>query len=196
MTRLIVLLSSERSAERVSTSLMTYIETQLGLRVNREKSRICRSESLNFLGHGILRNGKLVLSQSSEERLKTKLRRATSRNRGLSFKAIIEQVNSYFRGWLSYFRYAQMKNKLRTIEGWLKRRLRCYRLKQCKRAIGIHRWLHKLGVPKERSWTTAANRRGWWSKASSPASHEGMNNEWFRSIGLIELVASYTKLHV
>lgn len=193
---LIVFLQSERSAERVSKSLIDYIETQLGLRVNRAKSRLCRSESLNFLGHGILRDGQLMLSQSSEKRLKAKLRQVTRRNRGRSFKEVIGQVNRYLRGWLSYFRYARMKNKLRAIESWLKRRLRCYRLKQCKRAIGIYRWLHKLGVPKERSWTTASTRRGWWVKAISPASHEGMSNEWFRSIGLVELVATYTKLYV
>jgi len=193
---LIVFVASERSAERVKASLIDYIENHLRLRVNLDKSRVCRSEQLNFLGHGILRDGSLMLSQSSEQRLKAKLRQTTQRNRGRSFGEIVAQVNRQLRGWLNYFRHAKMKSKLQTIESWLRRRLRCYRLKQCKRAIGIYRWLHKLGVPKDRSWSTASNRRGWWCKAITPASHEAMNNEWFRTIGLVDLVATYTKLHV
>jgi len=89
-----------------------------------------------------------------------------------------------------------MKTKLAGIGSWLRHRLRCYRLKQCKRAIGISRLLHKLGVPKNRSWTTASSRKGWWRKAATPAAHEGMNNLWFAKIGLIDMVSAYTKLKV
>ena len=76
-----------------------------------------------------------------------------------------------------------------------KHRLRCYRLKQCKRAIGMYRFLSKLGVPSNRSWSTASNRRGWWANASPPAAHEGMNNEWFAAQGLLALEATYVRLH-
>ena len=88
-----------------------------------------------------------------------------------------------------------MKKKLRALESWLKHRLRCYRLKQCKRAIGMFRLLFKLGVPRDRSWSTASNRRGWWAKSSTPAAHEGMNNEWFLSQGLLAIVLTYERLH-
>lgn len=191
---LIVMVESERSAERVYNSLISYVENRLRLRVNREKSGIRRGTELNFLGHGILGNGQLILSKKSEKRLKDKLRACTRRNRGVSFGQVIEESNRLLRGWLSYFRYAQMKSRLQVIESWLKRRLRCYRLKQCKRAIGIHRLLKSLGVPNERSWTTASNRRGWWAKALTPSAHEGMNNEWFVKIGLLRITEHYLKL--
>jgi RNA-directed DNA polymerase len=41
-----------------------------------------------------------------------------------------------------------MKKKLKELDSWIRKRLRCYRLKQCKRAIGMMRFLRKLGVPK------------------------------------------------
>jgi group II intron reverse transcriptase/maturase len=192
---LIVLVASEKSARRVYDSLVTFIEDKLKLRVNREKSEIRRSYELNFLGHGILGNGSLMLSAKSEKRLKDKLRQTTRRNRGRSFAQVIKELNQQLRGWLEYFRYAMMKGKLRAIESWLKHRLRCYRLKQCKRAIGMFRFLFKLGVPRDRSWSTASNRRGWWVNASTPAAHEGMNNEWFLSEGLLAIVPIYARLH-
>jgi len=192
---LIVLVASERSANRVYNSLVTFIEDKLKLRVNREKSEIRKSYELNFLGHGILGNGSLTLSAKSEQRLKDKLRQTTRRNRGRSFAQILEEVNRQLRGWLEYFRYAMMKKKLRSLESWLKHRLRCYRLKQCKRAKGMFRFLFKLGVPRDRSWATASNRRGWWANASTPGAHEGMNNEWFLSEGLLAIVPTYARLH-
>jgi hypothetical protein len=99
------------------------------------------------------------------------------------------------RGWLNYFKGAKMKARLRTIDSWLRRRLRCYRIKQRKRPLGIMRFLNKLGVPKHRAWTTAASRKGWWRKSLSPASCEGMNNKWFTKIGLINLRKTYSLLH-
>lgn len=191
----IVLVGSEQAASRVQASLTEYIENRLKLRVNRDKSRTVRCWALNFLGHGIDASGRLLLSQASEKRLKAKLKVKTRRNRGRSFAQILEEVNRSLRGWLNYFRYAGMKGKLRAIESWLKHRLRCYRLKQCKRAIGIARWLQKLGVPRARSWTTATSRKGWWRRAASPAAHEGMNNDWFRKQGLLQVVDYYTRLH-
>ena len=186
---------SERSAERVFESLISYIENRLRLGVNRARSGIRRGTELNYLGHGILSAGSLQLSKSSEKRLKDKLRERTRRNRGISFGQVIEEIDRLLRGWLSYFRYAKMKSRLQYVESWLKRRLRCYRLKQCKRAIGIYRLLKKLGVPTDRSWTTGSNRRGWWGKALTPAAHEGMNNEWFVEIGLLRITEHYAKLH-
>lgn len=192
----IILVGSQRSAHRVSDSLINYLEKELKLKVNRQKSQIVKSHQLNFLGHGINIDGSLLLSRSSERRLKEKLRQITRRNRGRSFEQIIAEVNRRLQGWLYYFRYAKMKIRLRNLESWLKHRLRCYRLKQCKRTISIARWLQRLGVPRKRSWTTAATRRGWWSKASTPAAHEGMNNQWFLKQGLLDLTAIYSRLHV
>lgn len=122
------------------------------LKVNREKSGIKPNYKVNFLGHGLLYGGKLGLSQSSEQHLKEKLKVITSRNRGVSLEQILKELKVVLRGWLQYFRLAQMTKKLQQIESWLRRRLKCFRLKQCKRTIGIVRFLSKLGVEKTLCW--------------------------------------------
>ena len=187
----IILVGSELSAERVMKSLTLFIESRMRLKINRDKSRIARPYELNFLGHSILTNGDLGLSKESERRFKRKLKQLTRRNRGISFERLIKELNPLLRGWHNYFKYAKMKGRLRRLEGWLRRRLRCYRLKQCKRSLGIARFLTKLGVPWNRSWTTAGSSKGWHRLSTTHASHEGMSLDWFKKTGLYSLTAHY-----
>lgn len=188
---MIILVKSEQAAKRVQESITDFIEEGLLLKVNRQKSRICRSWELNFLGHTILLDGKLGLSRESEQRFKVKLKQLTRRNRGISLEQLVKELNPKLRGWLQYFRYASMKNKLANLEGWLRRKIRCFRLKQCKRASGMIKFLTRLGVPRWRSILLAVSRKGWFRKSASPQAHEGMNVKWFTEIGLFSLNANY-----
>ena len=88
-----------------------------------------------------------------------------------------------------------MKSKLIKIERWLGRRLKCFRLKQCKRVIGIVRFLTKLGVEKTLCWRTALSGKGWWRLSNSPALNIGMNNKWFIEQGFYSLTENYKQLY-
>lgn len=188
---IIIMVGSELSAERVMNSLTKFIETRMRLKINREKSQIISPYQLNYLGHSILKDGSLRLSRKSKQRFKAKLKLLTKRNRGVSFEQLISELNPVLRGWLNYFKNAKMKSHLHELEGWLRRRLRCYRLKQCKRALGIARFLTKLGVPWNRSWTTAGSSKGWFRLSMTHVAHEGMNLNWFKEMGLYSLTANY-----
>lgn len=188
---IIIMVGSELASERVMKSLSEFIENRMRLKINKEKSQIIRPYQLNFLGHSILMDGSLGLSRKSLQRFKAKLKQLTKRNRGISFEQLISELNPVLRGWLNYFKYAKMRNRLGETEAWLRRRLRCYRLKQCKRALGIARFLTKLGVPWNRSWTTAGSSRGWFRLSKTNAAHEGMNLIWFKETGLYRLTANY-----
>lgn len=188
---LIIMVGSELSAERVMKSLSGFIENRMRLKINKEKSEIIRPHGLNFLGHSILKDGSLGLSRNSAQRLKAKLKQLTKRNRGISFEQLIGELNPVLQGWLNYFKYAKMRSHLSKIDAWLRRRLRCYRLKQCKRASGIARFLTKLEVPWNRSWTTAGSSNGWFRLSMTHAVHEGMNLKWFKELGLYNLTANY-----
>lgn len=188
---LIIMTGSELSARRVMTSITRFIEERMKLKVNRVKSKVRRSHELNFLGYSLFTDGGMGLSKQSEKRFKAKLKEMTRRNRGISLDQLVKELNLKLRGWLNYFKLARMKGRLRVLESWLNRRIRCFRLKQCKRAIGIARFLHKLGVPWNRSWTTAGSSKGWHRLSASHAVHEGMNNQWIRNTGLFSLTENY-----
>lgn len=142
-----IFVRSEESAKRVMRSITGFIEGKLKLKVNQHKSRICQGYEPNFLGHSILPNGRLGLSPQSEARIKQKVKQITQRNRGQSLGAVIAQLRKYCQGWLQYFRYATMRGKMERIDRWIRRKLRCYRLKQCKRVIGVVRWLRTWKKP-------------------------------------------------
>ena len=188
---LIIMVRSEASAKRVRKSITDYIENRMLLKVNREKSRICRPYELNFLGYTIQNGGKLGISRESFSRFKEKLRRITRRNRGISLEQLIHGLNPVLRGWLNYFRLARMKQKLVRLVSWLRRRIRCFRIKQCKRASGIFRFLHSRGVPKWRALLITTSGKGWYRLACSPPAHEAMNLSWFEEIGLFCLYNNY-----
>jgi RNA-directed DNA polymerase len=122
-----ILVSSQKSAERVQESIVKFIENRMKLKVNPEKSGIKPCYRVNFLCYSLLHGGKLGLSPSSEQRLKEKLKTITQRKRGVSLEEILKELKEALQGWLQYFRLAQMKSKLIAIEGWLRRRLKCFR---------------------------------------------------------------------
>ncbi len=130
----------------------------------------------------------------SLQRAKERIRRITRRNRGVELGRMISELNSFLAGWVTYFRYAACRSHLQDLDPWLRRKLRCVRLKQRKRARSIAEFLHSLGVPKNRSWTTAACGKGWWRMAASPAAHEAMPPAWFTAQGLVCLADRYAAL--
>ena len=185
---------SRKAGERVMASVVHFVETKLRLKVNREKSAVAHIEERKFLGYRLLRGGKLGAAPKSIERMKDRIRSITRRNRGVSFERIVSELRSFLTGWLSYFRYARCRTALGEIDQWLRHKLRCYRLKQCKRAKAIHDFLHRLGVPSRRSWKTASSGKGWWRRAGTPAAHEAMTIQWFHDQGFISLVQQYDAL--
>lgn len=190
-----VFVSSKQRAEKVKASITNYITEKLRLKVNESKSGVCKGYELNFLGHSILKDGRLGLSKQSEQRLKDKVRETTKRSKGISLEEMLGRLRTKLQGWLNYFRYARMSRKMESIDGWIRHRLKCFRLKQCKRKIGIVRWLRKLGVEEKLSWRTALSGKGWWRISNSPALNIGMNKMWFTAQGYFSLSDSYKSLH-
>lgn len=190
-----IFVRSEASAQRVKDRIIKFIGGKLLLKVNEKKSRICKGYELNFLGHSILKDGQLGLSQTSEERLKQKVRQITQRNRGVSLGQVLMELRGYLPGWLLYFRRALMTGKMERLDRWIRRKLRCYKLKQCKRVIGIVRWLRKQGVEETLCWRTALSGKSWWRLSNSPGSNIGMSNHWFNEQGYYSLSDNYKALH-
>jgi len=188
---IVIFVKSEQSAERVLSKVTNLLEKRLKLKVNLAKSDIRKYSELNYLGYTLLRSGELTISAQTEKRLRRKLKSITSRSRGVSLEQIISELNSVLRGWINYFRYAKMKGKVQKIEAMLRRRLRCYRLKQCKRAKTMLRFFRNQGLPKWRAMFLAGSRKGWMKKSLSPQACESMNNKWFQQKGLLQISEYY-----
>ncbi len=186
---------NKKSGQRVMESITKFIEKVLKLKVNQEKSKVDKCYKCKFLGYKVFLGGNLGIAEEKVKQLKEKIREITRRNRGKSFEEIIKGLNQLLTGWLNYFRYAKMQKQLQALDSWIRHKLRCYRLKQCKRAIGIKRFLSSLGVLEWSSWLIALSGKGWWRLSGAGQVQQAMNNEWFAKQGLYNLTQNYVKLN-
>lgn len=186
-----IYVKSEAAGQRVMARVTEFLEQRLKLKVNRQKSAVGHVSERKFLGHRLLAGGELGVAPQSQERLKDSLRELTSRSAGQSLREVIRQVNQKFTGWIQYFRMARMKGFMQDIGQWLRRRLRCLRLKQCKRVPAIARYLMELGESRDSAWKLAASGKGWWRLADTPQSHRAMSLSWFQDASLIDPEAVY-----
>lgn len=189
-----IFVRSQRAGERVKESVCSYLTSKLKLKVNELKSQVCKSSETKFLGYRILDSGVIVIANQSVVRLKQKVRELTKRNRGVSFEQVVSELTPVLRGWFNYFHIAKCKSLLRNLDAWIRRKLRCYRLKQCKRAITLKRFLRSLGVPNWQSWILALSGKGWWRKSGCPQVHQAMNLKWFHDLGLFNMSNKYVLL--
>src|SRR5258708_1348640 len=189
-----IYVQSKVAGERVMASVSQFLEQRLKLLVNRAKSAVAYCEKRKFLGYRLLAGGKLGLAPQSLKRIKDKVRRITARNRGRSLSAIVQELNDILPGWVNYFRHAAMKGHLLELDEWIRRKLRCYRLKQRKRGKSIGEYLETLGIPPQRARILAGSGKGWWALAHTPPIHEAMNGKWFEGLGLVNLSRHYAAL--
>jgi len=91
-------------------------------------------------------------------------------------------------------RVANCKSLLRNLDTWIRRKLRCYRLKQYKRTITLKHFLKNLGVLNWQSWILALSGKGWWRKSGCAQVYQAMNLKWFEDLGLFNMSNCYVLL--
>ena len=94
------------------TSVITFVEKRLRLRVNRDKSAVAHTSERKFLGYRLLSEGRLDLAPKSLARAKERIRQITRRNRGVSPERMIGELNSFLTGWVTYYRYVACKCRI------------------------------------------------------------------------------------
>jgi RNA-directed DNA polymerase len=179
---------SRNAGERVLESITDFIENKLKLKVNREKSGVRHCSDVKFLGYTLLSGGGIRVADKSIERLKDRIREITRRNRGYKFEQLIKELNAVIIGWSNYFYLAnQWLKNFRDIDGWIRRKLRCYRLKQCGRKYTIVKFLQTFNIPLNTCWNAAMYSQGWWKMSMKTAVGKAMNPLWFSQMGLQSL---------
>lgn len=182
-----IYVKSLQAGRRVMESLKQFLTNKLRLKVNEGKSNVSEVTERQFLGFRILQNGKINISEKSETRVKDAIRMLTKRNRGRSLELVISELNKKLGGWVNYFKLIDRPEQLRDLDGWIRRKVRCYRLKQRKCGRSIVTFLMSLGVSERNSRKIASSGKGWWRLSATPALHYAMSNAWFIEQGLINL---------
>jgi len=181
----VILTKSRRAAERVMKSITTFLQEELNLPVNEEKSQVSRLKKVTFLGFQI--TGKHIkISSKALERFKEKVRMLTVRNNPYSMHQVIKELNKFLRGWVEYFRIQELKESLVKLDRFIRRRLRAMQLKKWKKPKKFQRVMRQSGRTAKEAKETFVRMRSWGSSARTIVK-KILCLDWFRKLGLVFL---------
>ncbi len=195
----VIVVKSEKAANRVMESITKFIEKKLGLKVNAEKSKVARPNQIKYLGFGFYYTETGVIKPKphlkSIKKFKKKLKQLTKRSWSISLGNRIIKLNQVIRGWINYFRIADMKGQLTSISKHLNRRIRCIIWKQWK--IPKHRMncLIKLGIDKSTARACAYARKSYWATSRVYPVQKAISNKRLKQKGLVFPLDHYLKVH-
>ena len=183
-------------------SCRKYLEGKLKLKMNAEKSKVTSifaRKEFKFLGFCLGKNGNGIYIRAHRKSLnktKEKLKLLTKRNRGRNVRRVMQEVKVFIRGWIGYFRVAEMKRTLTSWDEWLRRRFRMYIWKQWKKPRTKVANLRKLGIPADKAYQWGNSRLGYWRMAGSPALTRSITNERLAAAGYFSILNYYESLHL
>jgi RNA-directed DNA polymerase len=189
-----VYVRSKRAGERVMASMERFLGKRLKLKVNREKSAVARAQDRQFLGFSFTSGRRLKIKPAAKalKNVRYRVRKITRRSRGISLPQVIKELNAYLRGWLGYYRLAETPTTFRDLDSWIRRRLRCFVIKQwINNSHTRFKGLTSLGVNKASACAIAVSRKGPWVLSNAKPLKVAMPNSFFADKGLISLQECY-----
>ncbi|MEN2468230.1 group II intron reverse transcriptase/maturase [Ornithinibacillus sp. FSL M8-0202] len=190
----VICCKSRKGAERVLKSVIRFLETELGLIVHPEKTKIVNNleEPFVFLGHEFTRGRWMKPSSKSLKKFKTKVKEITRKNQTVNLEDLVrKRLNTYLRGWGNYFGHGHVKSLFQELDSWIRRRLRMVQLRSWRKIRKLHRELRRRNWKGELPQLRMYN---WRSSLSTPV-HTAIPNKKFVEIGLVSLVDIYNEHH-
>ncbi len=195
---MLIFARNRKAAERYYKRVKKLLEGKLKLKVNEEKTSIRKLSQTKYLGYGFYHNNgtQLKVHKESLKKLTAKLKAVTSRSNALGYRQRRIKINQIIRGWIQYFKLANMRNHLQKLDEWLRRRIRMCAWKSWKKIKTKFTNLVKLGTTKYQAWQWANTRKSYWRIAKSPVLNRALNNKRIAERGYISLVSYYNKVHI
>ena len=128
--------------------------------------------------------------------MKRKVKEITRKTRPLSFSERVSELNSYMRGWIGYFRYAHMQEKLKDLDTWIRKRLRYCIWKHWKKPNKRMRAYIRMGVWWGRAYSWSRSRMGGWAQACSPMMQTTVTLARLKRRGYIAFSEYYQKFSI
>ena len=190
-----ILCKSRRSAERTLSSIIPFIEKKLFLKVNREKTSVAHISKVKYLGYGFYRyKGKcrFKVHKKSLAKMKNRLRAITNRSKAISNEERPLILKRFVKGWVNYFKLADMKNLLMKMDEWLRRRIRAIYWKQWKKVKTRCRMIRQYNLPDWKVHELANCRKGIWRAALML--NQILTNKEIARQGYISLTSYYEQV--
>jgi len=193
---------TKTEARNVGNSIFLFLKNKLKLPINKEKSGIRRPSNFKILGYaftpvfikGTKGKYQLIVEKSRWQDFKFKLKEVTRKTSPMSFDERVQKLKEVQRGWINYFKYASIYEKLKDLEGWLRNRLRYCIWHDWKKPERKRKNLIQLGVDESHAYQWSRTRKGGWAVAQSPILNTTITNELLVKRGYEALLTHYLKV--
>ena len=193
---------SNHTARKTGNKIYLFLKDKLKLPINREKSGIRKPVNFVILGFGFVPTYKkgdkgkyqLIVSEKRWESLKQKLKTITRKTTPSSFDERIQKLKDVQRGWIQYFRMASIHGKLKSLDSWLRNRLRYCIWHHWKKPERKRKNLFRLGVDHEHAYSWSRTRMGGWAVAQSPILVTTITLDRLRKRGYEAMLELYEKI--
>jgi len=179
-------------------SITIFIEDKLKLKVSKEKSAVDRPWKLKFLGFSFYHKKcgiGIRVHAKSVKRFKQKLKEITGRSNAMSMTCRMLKLKQLVTGWINYFGIADMRELVKSLDEWLRRRIRMCYWKQWKKIKTKHDNLLKLGIDNFKAWEFANTRKSYWRIAKSPILQRTVTNDYLMKLGFQSITERYSLVH-
>lgn len=206
---IMILVRSERAAERVMSSSREFLEGTLKLKVNQDKSTVGPIYGLKFLGFTLYRspsrNGVrgvgIAVHPKSWKRLKDKLRSILRERSHWTVEDTMGYLTAYISGWLAYYGLADAKSRIEELSGWARRKLRARLWSQWKTSRNRYRKLMAIADGRPNLCLTVgsclrhARAHGPWHMSMFRPLNAIVSNKYLESIGFPNILEMYEGSH-
>ena len=191
----LVFTKTRLAARRVFASIERYLTRKLKLVVNQQKSRVCSTDGVEFLGFAFQGyGGQFRVARKNLDKFQSRVREITRRSRGVSFAQRCAELRRYFQGWVGYFRLVPIKSFFDELDKWVRRRIRMCIWESWKNGRTRAAALMKLGVPEHEAFTHGMSSKGPWVLSSSQAVHQALPVALLEERGLPSLLGIWKTL--
>ena len=185
----IILVRSQKAANRVMESITRYIESKLILKVNRKKSKIGRPTEIKYLGFTFYnqfkeKKYKAKAHEKSIQKVVKRLKLLTSRKWSVNNAYKAQKISEVLRGWINYFKIGSILTVTRKLDRILRYRFRMCIWKHWKNPKTRYRNLIKLGVSKKNA-KSAAGFHGYARVCRTETICYAMSNARLKKFGLL-----------
>jgi group II intron reverse transcriptase/maturase len=190
---------SAKAAERTLKSITSFIEEKLFLKVNRDKTIVAKFSEVKFLGYGFYRHDgecRFRVHPKSIKKMKAKVKAITGRSKAIPNAERPKILARFIKGWINYFKLADMKSILVEIDHWMRRRVRMIFWKQWKKTRTKFKMLQHFGISKGKAWEWANTRKSYWRTARSWILSTSLTNEALEKMGYISFSDYYRQVRV
>jgi RNA-directed DNA polymerase len=186
----VIFVKSEKSAQRVYDSIVSFIEKKLKLRINRSKSKIIMRHRLTLLGFGFMpgNQARLKVPKDIHKRFRSKAKLLFRKGRGMNLQRFITyHLNPFLRGWANYYRLCKVKIMAEELDSWIRRRLRMIIWRQWKRPRTRFKRFVAMGLDYNHARQCAYNGRGPWWNSGAQHMNFAFPVKHFASLNLVSL---------